>query len=122
MLWGQFGCVSARRFFLELRKILASAPGGRHTKPPVSLEGQLIWREFFYTCSAFTPNYGRMVQPPVLTQRARCASILRCSCRFATRACGRRQREMPSLADGGRWREAAEAEGNARPGPRVFGP
>jgi cryptochrome len=60
----QFGCVSARLFFLELRKMLEAAPAGRHTKPPVSLQGQLIWREFFYTCSAFTPNFGRMVPWP----------------------------------------------------------
>ena len=56
--------MSARLFYLELRKILDAAPGGRHTKPPVSLQGQLIWREFFYTCSAFTPNFGQMVRPP----------------------------------------------------------
>ena len=58
----QFGCVSARLFYLELRRILDAAPGGRHTKPPGSLQGQLIWREFFYTCSAFTPNFGQMVR------------------------------------------------------------
>ena len=31
-----------------------------HTLPPVSLRGQLLWREFFYTCAATTPNFGRM--------------------------------------------------------------
>lgn len=26
----------------------------KYTKPPVSLEGQLLWREFFYTVCAFS--------------------------------------------------------------------
>ena len=54
--------MSPRVFYLELHKIYKAAPGGSYTKPPVSLEGQLIWREFFYTCSAFTPNFDRMVR------------------------------------------------------------
>ena len=28
-----------------------------HSKPPVSLLGQLLWREFYYTAAAHTPNY-----------------------------------------------------------------
>ncbi len=66
----QFGCLSPRVFYLELQKIYKAAPGGRYTKPPVSLEGQLIWREFFYTCSAFTPNFDRMVSAPQYSRMA----------------------------------------------------
>ena len=28
-----------------------------HSKPPVSLLGQLLWREFYYAAAAHTPNY-----------------------------------------------------------------
>jgi cryptochrome len=66
--YSQFGCLSARLFYLELHKIFSKAPGGSYTKPPVSLEGQLIWREFFYTCSAFTPNFDKMVGNPICRQ------------------------------------------------------
>ena len=34
----------------------ASKPSG----PPVSLEGQIMWREFFWTVGAHTPNFDRM--------------------------------------------------------------
>jgi len=33
---------------------------GPHSKPPVSLIGQLLWREFFYTCGATIPNFNQM--------------------------------------------------------------
>lgn len=33
----------------------------QHTDPPVSLHGQLLWREFFYLHSFSTPNFDRMV-------------------------------------------------------------
>ena len=29
----------------------------QHSQPPVSLLGQLLWREFYYTAAAHTPNY-----------------------------------------------------------------
>ncbi|KHG04636.1 (6-4)DNA photolyase -like protein [Gossypium arboreum] len=32
----------------------------RHTSPPVSLVGQLLWREFFYTVAFGTPNFDKM--------------------------------------------------------------
>ena len=40
----------------------------KHSQPPVSLHGQLIWREFFYLCAANTPNFGRMVGNPICKQ------------------------------------------------------
>ena len=33
----------------------------KHTEPPVSLHGQVLWREFFYTVGAGTPNFNKMV-------------------------------------------------------------
>jgi len=43
----RFGCVSARRLYHELAEVerRAKAP----TQPPVSLKGQLLWREFYTT-------------------------------------------------------------------------
>ncbi|KAL6584757.1 (6-4)DNA photolyase [Orobanche minor] len=32
----------------------------RHTSPPVSLLGQLLWRDFFYTVAFGTPNFDQM--------------------------------------------------------------
>jgi len=40
----------------------------KHSQPPVSLHGQLLWREFFYTVGAGTPNFDRMVGNSVCTQ------------------------------------------------------
>ena len=39
-----------------------------HTKPPVSLVGQLLWREFFYCAAALTPNFHRMAGSPICRQ------------------------------------------------------
>lgn len=39
-----------------------------YTKPPVSLHGQLLWREFFYTAGVGTANFNRMEGNPVCTQ------------------------------------------------------
>jgi hypothetical protein len=36
-----------------------------HSKPPQSLLGQLLWREFFYTVGAATPNFHRMEGNPL---------------------------------------------------------
>jgi len=33
---------------------------GKHSQPPVSLTGQLFWREFFYTCGATIANFNQM--------------------------------------------------------------
>lgn len=36
--------------------------------PPVSLEGQLIWREFFYFCGAYTPKFDKIEGNPICRQ------------------------------------------------------
>jgi cryptochrome len=53
----KFGCLSPRRFYVELKKVYA---GGSHTDPPTSLLGQLYWREFFYTVGHDTPNFDKV--------------------------------------------------------------
>ena len=55
----KFGCVSARYFAHRLNQIY-SRSNGKHTKPPVSLMGQLLWREFFYTCSVGMENFDKV--------------------------------------------------------------
>eukprot|EP00958_Prasinococcus_capsulatus_P030379 scaffold8094_cov376-Prasinococcus_capsulatus_cf.AAC.1 len=55
----KFGCLSPRLMYHELQKVYAAK--GKHTKPPVSLVGQLYWREFFYANAATIPNYDKMV-------------------------------------------------------------
>lgn len=47
----KFGCLSPKLFYQKLKQIYRKYP--KHAKPPVSLEGQLIWREFFYFCGRF---------------------------------------------------------------------
>ncbi|XP_067002290.2 cryptochrome-1 [Anabrus simplex] len=61
----KFGCLSARMFYYRLREAIGSSP---HTKPPVSLEGQLMWREFYYVVASATPNFDRMKGNPICCQ------------------------------------------------------
>ena len=53
----KFGCVSPRDFYWRLHEINKK---GKHSQPPVSLVGQLLWREFFYTCGATIDNFNKM--------------------------------------------------------------
>ncbi|KAH0618987.1 hypothetical protein JD844_018581 [Phrynosoma platyrhinos] len=39
-----------------------------HSLPPVSLQGQLLWRDFFYTVASTTPNFTRMAGNPICLQ------------------------------------------------------
>ncbi|XP_017954545.1 cryptochrome-2 [Drosophila navojoa] len=55
----KFGCLSARLVHQRLQEILKRHP--KHSKPPVSLMGQLLWREFYYTAAAVEPNFDRML-------------------------------------------------------------
>jgi cryptochrome len=54
----KFGCLSPRKFYYELKEVYAK--NTNHTKPPVSLEGQLLWREFFYANAATIENFSQM--------------------------------------------------------------
>eukprot|EP01033_Poteriospumella_lacustris_P007653 gene7654-5502_t len=57
----KFGCLSAAKFYHEVARINA---GKVHTAPPVSLHGQLLWREFFYFQGFVTKNFDKMVGNP----------------------------------------------------------
>jgi len=62
----KFGCLSSRLFYARVQDVYAK--GKKYSKPPVSLEGQLLWREFFYTAGYGTPNFDRMVGNPICKQ------------------------------------------------------
>lgn len=53
----KFGCVSTRDVYWRLSSINSK---GKHSDPPVSLVGQLLWRDFFYTCGATIGNFNKM--------------------------------------------------------------
>jgi len=61
----KFGCVSPRMMYWRLVKLYT---GAKHSQPPVSLHGQLLWREFYYCAAASTPNFSRMEDNPVCRQ------------------------------------------------------
>ena len=44
------------------------AKAKQSSKPPVSLRGQLLWREFFYFVGANTPNFDQMEENPICKQ------------------------------------------------------
>jgi cryptochrome len=52
--------------FRELQRVLVLCP--KHTAPPVSLVGQLYWREYFYLASHTTANYDKMAGNPICRQ------------------------------------------------------
>ncbi|KAL5575630.1 hypothetical protein UlMin_017329 [Ulmus minor] len=54
----KFGCLSSRYFYQCLQDVYKKVK--KHTSPPVSLVGQLLWRDFFYTVAFGTPNFDRM--------------------------------------------------------------
>lgn len=62
-----FGCLGARQFYWGVKDVYASG-GGTHAQPPVSLEGQLLWREFFYAQAATVDNFDKMKGNPVCRQ------------------------------------------------------
>lgn len=53
----KFGALSSRLFYQKIKEVYR---GRKHSNPPTSLEGQLIWREFYYTVAAVTPNFDKM--------------------------------------------------------------
>ncbi|KAA8541877.1 hypothetical protein F0562_023029 [Nyssa sinensis] len=54
----KFGCLSSRYFYQCIQDVQKNVK--RHTLPPVSLLGQLLWRDFFYTVAFGTPNFDQM--------------------------------------------------------------
>jgi len=56
------GCLSPRRFFHQLTNVYKQFDS--YSKPPVSLHGQMMWREYNYLYSYTTPNFDKMVGNP----------------------------------------------------------
>ncbi|GJM90562.1 hypothetical protein PR202_ga06855 [Eleusine coracana subsp. coracana] len=65
----KFGCLSSRYFYRCIQDIYRSVRN--HTKPPVSLAGQLLWRDFFYAVSYGTPNFDQMKGNKICKQKGR---------------------------------------------------
>jgi len=61
------GCVSAKKFYHELSSVYRKYGSGS-SKPPVSLHGQLMWREYNYLMGYSTPNFDKMVGNPIARQ------------------------------------------------------
>ena len=62
----KFGCVSSRLFYKELISVYKEVK--KHSQPPVSLLGQLYWREWFYLNGFGIPNFDKMVGNPICVQ------------------------------------------------------
>ncbi|KAL0994616.1 hypothetical protein UPYG_G00124920 [Umbra pygmaea] len=60
-----FGCLSARTFWWKLTDV---CQGRKHSQPPVSLHGQLLWREFYYTAGMGIAHFNKMEGNSVCTQ------------------------------------------------------
>jgi len=59
------GSLSVRLFYARLKETLKSSSS---TKPPVSLEGQIFWRELAYLIGYATPNFNQMIGNPICMQ------------------------------------------------------
>ena len=63
----RFGCVSARTFYWRLQDdVYAARP--KHALPPVSLHGQLLWRELFHLNAFAVPHFHQMEGNPICRQ------------------------------------------------------
>ena len=65
------GCISIRKFYHELSKVYEKGLKSKSiklSKPPVSLHGQLLWREYNYLMGYTTPNFDKMVGNPIARQ------------------------------------------------------
>ncbi len=61
----RFGCLSPRLFYHALGDLYRKV---KKDDPPLSLYGQLLWREFFYTAATRNPNFDRMYGNPICVQ------------------------------------------------------
>ncbi|XP_076685763.1 (6-4)-photolyase isoform X2 [Andrena cerasifolii] len=61
----RFGCLSTRLFYYQLTDLYKKI---KKTDPPLSLHGQLLWREFFYCAATKNPNFDRMQGNPICVQ------------------------------------------------------
>uniref|UniRef100_A0A1B6D995 Photolyase/cryptochrome alpha/beta domain-containing protein n=1 Tax=Clastoptera arizonana TaxID=38151 RepID=A0A1B6D995_9HEMI len=61
----RFGCLSTRLFHYQLTDLYKKV---KKATPPLSLHGQLLWREFFYCAATNNPNFDKMVGNPICVQ------------------------------------------------------
>lgn len=83
----RFGCLSTRLFYYQLTDLYRKVRFNfiivsfrlfnfefvfdsqiKKTLPPLSLHGQLLWREFFYCAATKNPNFDRMQGNPICVQ------------------------------------------------------
>jgi len=62
------GCISPRTFYHELTKVYDTFPASKLSKPPVSLHGQLMWREYNNLMGFTTPRFDHMIDNPIARQ------------------------------------------------------
>ncbi|XP_022535359.2 cryptochrome-1b [Astyanax mexicanus] len=62
----RFGCLSCRHFYFKLTDLYRKVK--KNSVPPLSLYGQLLWREFFYTAATNNPCFDKMEGNPVCVQ------------------------------------------------------
>ncbi|OWR50781.1 cryptochrome 2 [Danaus plexippus plexippus] len=61
----RFGCLSTRLFYYQLSELYKRI---KQERPPLSLHGQILWREFFYCAATRNPNFDRMEGNPICVQ------------------------------------------------------
>nr|WJJ67115.1 CRYPTOCHROME [Phauda flammans] len=61
----RFGCLSTRLFYYQLSDLYKRI---KLVRPPLSLHGQILWREFFYCAATRNPNFDRMEGNPICVQ------------------------------------------------------
>ncbi|KAG6461010.1 hypothetical protein O3G_MSEX012372 [Manduca sexta] len=61
----RFGCLSTRLFYYQLTELYKRI---KRVRPPLSLHGQILWREFFYCAATRNPNFDRMEGNPICVQ------------------------------------------------------
>ncbi|XP_046598257.1 cryptochrome-1 isoform X2 [Neodiprion lecontei] len=64
----RFGCLSTRLFFYQLTDLYKKVLRIKKAVPPLSLHGQLLWREFFYCAATRNPSFDRMQGNPICVQ------------------------------------------------------
>uniref|UniRef100_A0A8C5QEW6 Cryptochrome circadian regulator 2 n=1 Tax=Leptobrachium leishanense TaxID=445787 RepID=A0A8C5QEW6_9ANUR len=62
----RFGCLSCKLFYYRLRELYQKVK--KNSPPPLSLYGQLLWREFFYTAATNNPKFDQMEGNPICIQ------------------------------------------------------
>ncbi|CAH0722552.1 unnamed protein product, partial [Brenthis ino] len=61
----RFGCLSTRLFYYQLTDLYKRV---KRVRPPLSLHGQILWREFFYCAATRNPNFDKMEGNPICVQ------------------------------------------------------